>query len=143
MDQKRLLGGVGGGLAGGLLFGAMMHAMGMLEMVAALVGLESVWAGWVVHLGISALFGLGYALTFGGASRSWGHALGFGALYGAIWWVLGALLIMPGWLGMPVFQAGAMELQSLVGHIVYGLTLGLVFHAVVQGAGEREVTSRA
>ena len=45
------------------------------------------------------------------------------------------------WLGMAVFQVGAMELQSLVGHIVYGLALGVVFHSAAQGV--RSVTSRA
>lgn len=48
-------------LAGGILFGALMHMMGMLEMVAGLVGQDSTGVGWVVHLGISALFGIGYA----------------------------------------------------------------------------------
>jgi hypothetical protein len=78
MDSKRLLGGVVGGLVGGILFGAMMQVTGMLEMVAGLVGQDSTGVGWLVHLGISVLFGLGYGLTLGAVSRSWGHALGFG-----------------------------------------------------------------
>ncbi len=120
MDSKRLLGGVLGGLAGGILFGAMMHMMGMLEMAAGLVGQDSTGVGWVVPLGISVLFGLGYGLTLGAASRSWGHAVGLGALYGVIWWVLGALLILPARMGMPVLQVGEMQLQSLMGHVLYG-----------------------
>jgi uncharacterized membrane protein YagU involved in acid resistance len=142
MSSKRLLGGVVGGLTGGVLFGALMHMMGMLGMVAGLVGQDSTGVGWVVHLGISVLFGLGYGITFGTASRSWGHAVGFGAVYGMIWWVLGALLVMPAWMGMPVLQVGEMQLQSLMGHVLYGLTLGVVFHGLVR-ASEGQVASRA
>jgi uncharacterized membrane protein YagU involved in acid resistance len=142
MDTKRLVAGVAGGLVGGLIFGVMMQAMGMLGMVAGLVGQDSVAVGWVVHLGISVMFGLGYVFTFGALSTSWGRAVGFGAVYGVIWWVLGALLIMPLWMGMPPFQIGAMQLQSLVGHLVYGGALGVVFQALVQ-TSTGNVPSRA
>lgn len=143
MDPKRLLGGIVGGLAGGVIFGALMHMMGMMGMIAGLVGQDGAGVGWVVHLGISVLLGLGYALTFGAVSRSWGHAIGFGAVYGVIWWVLGALLIMPAYMGMPVFQVGEMQLQSLMGHVLYGLTLGLVVHVLVQASEDSQVVSRA
>lgn len=122
------------------MFGALMHMMGM---IAGLVGAEGAGVGWVVHLGISVLFGAGYGATLGAASRSWGHAVGFGAVYGVVWWVLGALLIMPAYMGMPVLQVGEMQLQSLMGHVLYGLTLGLVVQAFVQVSEERRVPSRA
>lgn len=141
MDPKRLTAGVVGGLAGGVLFGLMLQTMGMLSVIAGLAGQDSVGVGWVVHLAIAALFGLGYAVTLGNASTSWGRGLGLGAVYGVIWWVLGALLIMPAWMGMPVLQVGQPQLLSLVGHIVYGLALGSVFQAMTRPAGA--VTSRA
>lgn len=143
MDPKRLIAGVVGGLAGGVLFGLMMQMMGILGMVAGLVGQEAVGIGWVVHLGISALFGLIYAPTVGAASSSWGRAVGFGAVYGVIWWVLGALLIMPAMMGMPVLQLGTTELQSLVGHVVYGVALGVVFQAVATALADKAMPSRA
>jgi hypothetical protein len=58
-DTKQMAAGVVGGLAGGVLFGVMMQVMGMLGMVAGLVREESAVIGWVVHLPISVLFGLG------------------------------------------------------------------------------------
>lgn len=142
MDTKQLTAGVVGGLVGGVLFGVMMQMMGMLGMVAGLVGQDGAAVGWVVHLAISVLFGLGYAVTIGPRSTSWSRALGLGAAYGVVWWVLGALIIMPAILGMPVLQVGTPQVQSLVGHIVYGLALGGVLHAMVQ-PGPRKVTSRA
>lgn len=143
MNPKRLTAGVAGGLAGGLLFGIMMQAMGMLGMIAGLVGEDSAGVGWVVHLAISALFGLIYAVTLGRASTSWGRALVLGALYGVVWWALGALLIMPAWMGMPVFQVGQPQLQSLVGHLVYGVMLGAVFQPMTQPARAGSVRSHA
>lgn len=143
MDSKRLTAGIVGGLAGGVLFGAMMHMMGMIGMVGGLVGQETAAIGWVVHLGISVLLGLVYAFTFGVLSSSWGRTVGFGAVYGVIWWVLGALLIMPAWMGMPVLQVGEMQIQSLIGHLVYGVALGVVFQALAQMLAARSEPSRA
>ena len=143
IDVKQLTAGVVGGLVGGVLFGVMMQMMGMLGMVAGLVGQDSAAVGWVVHLAISVLFGLGYAVSIGPRSTSWARALGLGAVYGVFWWVLGALIIMPAILGMPVLQVGTPQIQSLVGHIVYGLALGGVLHAMVQPGRTRDVTSRA
>ncbi|HVL98738.1 MAG TPA: hypothetical protein VM324_05555 [Egibacteraceae bacterium] len=60
-----------------------------------------------------------------------------------VWWVLGALLIMRAWMGMPVFQIGEMQLQSLMGHVLYGLTLGGVFQGVVQTSEGGQVASHA
>lgn len=143
MDPKQLTAGVVGGLVGGVLFGLMMQMMGMLGMVAGLVGQDGAAVGWVVHLAISVLFGLGYAVAFGPRSSSWSWALGLGAVYGVVWWVLGALIIMPAIMGMPVLQVGTLQMQSLVGHIVYGVALGGVLHAMVQPGRTRQVTSRA
>ena len=143
MDPKRLIAGVVGGLAGGVLFGLLMQMMGMLGMVAGLVGQEAVGVGWVVHLGISLVFGLIYAVTFGAVSSSWARAVGFGAVYGVVWWVLGALLLMPAMMGMPVFQVGEVQLQSLMGHLVYGVALGAVFQAVAAALTDKAAPSRA
>ena len=143
MGSQRLLAGIAGGLAGGVIFGAMMQMMGMLAMIGGLIGQESAGVGWIVHLGISVVFGLIYAVTFGSLSASWGRAAGFGAVYGVIWWVLGALVLMPASMGMPVFQIGAMQLQSLVGHLIYGVALGVVFQALVQSRSEQRAPSRA
>jgi len=46
--------------------------------------------------------------------------------YGAIWWVLGPLVIMPLMLGMPVFAVDRTSVFSLMGHLIYGAILGLM-----------------
>lgn len=131
---SRAAAGVAGGLAGGVVFGVLMHARDMLPMVAQLIGGESVALGWLVHLFNSALFGA----VFGVLVARWAaRPLAAGAAglgYGLLWWVLGALLIMPAWLGMSgmIFHVGENQWWSLLGHLVYGLVLGLVTAALVR-----------
>jgi hypothetical protein len=57
--------------------------------------------------------------------------------YGAIWWVLGPLLVMPIMFGMRPFSFDATTLPSLMGHMTYGLILGLVATRVVRGRSVR------
>lgn len=126
----RLVRGALAGVAGGVIFGMMMGMMGMLPMIAGLVGSSSAVVGFIVHLVISAIIGAIYGLTLGAATTSWANALGFGALYGAIWWVLGPLLIMPTMMGMgPQLTPQAMseQMMSLMGHLIYGLGTGAAY----------------
>jgi uncharacterized membrane protein YagU involved in acid resistance len=50
-------------------------------------------------------------------------------MYGIIWWVLGALILMPIMLGMNamVLQIGDMQWMSLIGHIVFGVILTIAY----------------
>lgn len=133
---RRVLAGVVGGLAGGLVFGAMMATMGMLPMVASLVGSSSAAVGFFVHLVISVLIGLALTVPGGGLlAGSYLRAAAIGLAYGALWWVLGPLLIMPAMMGMPVFAVDAASVMSLIGHLLYGLVLGLVAAAVLRRRG--------
>lgn len=118
--------GVVGGLAGGIVFGMLMQIMGMIEMIAMLVGSEAAAVGWVVHLAISAFIGASFALLLGSRVTSLVSGLMMGAGYGLVWWVLGALIAMPAQLGMPLFQINDVSLNSLMGHLIFGLILGAV-----------------
>ena len=126
---QRIIGGMVGGVAGGLVFGAMMGMMGMLPMVASVVGSHSALVGFLYHMFNSVIIGTLFGLVFGGLSHTYGQGAAWGLLYGVIWWVLGPLVLMPLLLGMGM-QFGAalspMNLMSLVGHLIYGLLTGLV-----------------
>ncbi len=125
----RVAAGIAGGLVGGLVFGIMMALDGMMPMIAQLVGSESVAVGWVVHFAIAAFIGGTFALIFSALARSVMAAIGLGLGYGAIWWVLGPMLIMPAWLGMTemVFVWNDTTRSSLLGHLIFGVLLGLVY----------------
>jgi uncharacterized membrane protein YagU involved in acid resistance len=108
------------GLAGGIVFGALMAMMGMMPMIAMLVGSESAAVGWLVHLVISAFYGALFAVIVP-TTLGTGALLGAGAVYGIVLWLIGPLLIMPAMLGMPLFMFSGTTMMSLVGHLLYGL----------------------
>ncbi|MBG6191842.1 putative membrane protein YagU involved in acid resistance [Arthrobacter sp. CAN_A212] len=129
----RVLAGAVGGLAGGIVFGFLMATMGMLGMIASLVGSNSAIVGFLVHLTISILIGL--TLTVPGAGllkKGLLISAVVGIVYGMLWWVLGPLLIMPTMMGMPLFTLDAGSGASLMGHAVYGLILGLVATLIIR-----------
>ncbi len=122
--------GIYGGLAGGLVFGAMMGIMGMLPMIGKMVGQPSPVAGFIVHLIISAVIGVGFSLTFARATTTIGKGLSNGLLYGGIWWLLGPLTLMPLSMGMGLgvnwnLTAATKMMPSLMGHLIFGAILGI------------------
>lgn len=130
MNQKDYRAGAIAGIAGGILFGLVLSSMNLFPAVAGLVGSSSVLAGVVAHLVLSLLIGLVYVWWFGSATVSYGSGAGYGLLYGFIWWILGSLIIFPLVLGMGIQIQSAFSSTSfvlLLGHLLYGLTVGIVY----------------
>ncbi|MFG1670924.1 hypothetical protein [Streptomyces sp. Y7] len=122
--------GVLAGLAGGVLFTGVMVAVGFLPTVATLVGSRSQAVGLVIHLLISQVVGVSYAVLFRRRSFDPASGIGWGVSYGFLWWVLGNLTLLPLLLGAePRWSAAALAVSfpSLVGHLAYGAVLGLVY----------------
>lgn len=113
-----------------------MAMMGMLPMIASMVGSNSAVTGFGIHLVISVLIGWGLTVPFARLLTGYGGAALIGLAYGALWWVLGPLLIMPAMLGMPVFMIDMAAMWSLTGHLIYGVTLALVAVRVLRSAHE-------
>lgn len=129
--SRRLEAGIVGGLAGGVVFGALMHALGVIGMLGRLIGAEGVVGGWAVHVVASAAIGVGYAVIAGAFRPGYVASTVAGAAYGVVWWVLGPLLLLPLLLGMPAFpEIGQQQVNTLIGHVLYGLVLGFAYVAV-------------
>ncbi|MBO1270021.1 hypothetical protein J1902_19045 [Arthrobacter sp. PO-11] len=111
----------------------LMAVTGMLPMVASMVGSDTALAGFGIHMVISVLVGLGLTVPFAGLLSSYGKGTLVGLGYGALWWVLGPLVIMPMILGMPLFMVDMMAGMSLLGHLAYGVILALVAVRVLKG----------
>ncbi|MBE2202364.1 MAG: hypothetical protein IAE79_27380 [Anaerolinea sp.] len=128
-NTSSLKAGIVAGLAGGLVFGMMMGMMGMLPMVGMLIGVDSALLGFIVHMGISATIGAIYGLVATRLPQSWGGAVIAGMVNGVIWWILGALIMMPLMLGMTdmIFAIGQTQWLSLMGHLIFGVVTALVF----------------
>jgi hypothetical protein len=132
--------GIIAGLIGGVFFGIMMQMMNaptprggempMMAMVAMVVRSESTLVGWLYHLFNSALIGAIFGWLFTRRLQSFAAGLGWGAAYGFVWWILGALILMPIFLGMLPLAPLIMEpmrpvaMGSLLGHLIYGIILG-------------------
>jgi uncharacterized membrane protein YagU involved in acid resistance len=104
--------------------------MGMLPMVAMVVGSKSVLVGFVYHMFNSVIIGALFGLIFGTLSHTYVQGAVWGLVYGVIWWVLGPMILMPLLLGMGLQFAAAFTppmLISLLGHLAYGLITGLVY----------------
>jgi len=117
------------GLAGGLVFGLLMGMMGVLPMVGMLIRVQNAMVGFIVHMFISAFIGGIYALVAGRLALTWTNAIIGGLVNGVVWWVLGALTLMPLFLGMTqmILVIGTDQWMSLIGHILYGLVTAFVF----------------
>src|SRR5207249_1578038 len=97
--QSRVGEGILAGSVAGLVFGLMMQMMSaptteggqvtMMAMVAKVVGSTSLGVGWIYHLFNSAVIGGIFGWLFGTRAVTAGSGLGWGAVYGIGWWILG------------------------------------------------------
>ena len=144
----RIVAGIVSGLIAGVVFGMMMQMMSaptpdgaqmpMINHVAMIVGSTSAAVGWLYHLFNSAVIGAIFAWLFDRRVYNYSSGLGWGAGYGFVWWILGGLILMPVFLGMPAFAPLMMPpmrmvaMGSLVGHLIYGLILGGAYVALIR-----------
>jgi uncharacterized membrane protein YagU involved in acid resistance len=130
--------GAPAGVVGGLAFGAAMAQLGVLPTVATLVGLGSSRAGFAVHMAISAVVGAGFGLMVRRMRCGPSEMVFLGAAYGALWWCIGPLTLLPLALGQaPAWNvAGAQRaFPSLVGHLLFGIGTALAF-VLLHGPGD-------
>lgn len=128
---QAILRGAGAGIVGGLIFTIVFVQIGGLDRVSELVGAESAVVGFLVHMVIATIIGVSYALLFRRHSFDVRSGIGWGVAYGLLWWILGALTLLPVFLGGdPQWSAdaAASAFPSLVGHIAYGMGLGVAFY---------------
>ncbi len=126
--------GQAGGILGGILFTVVMYGVGALPSVASLVGSRSPFVGVVVHFGISIVVGSSFGLLFQRHAYSPGAGMSWGLSYGVLWWLLGALTLFPALLRHPVdwsLAAASANYASLIGHLFYGVGLGLLLQHLV------------
>jgi hypothetical protein len=151
-----ILGGAVGGAIAAVAFGALIWAMNPAVVEATIpeiYGLEPVGAvGWGIHIVHGVVLGLifGFLVTrklilgtlrmtveTDALSRTsvWIRVVGAGFVFGLAVWAVLPVIVLPVWSGtlgadpaadFPVFAA-----ESLLGHLVFGTVLGLVFATLV------------
>lgn len=133
--RNNLATGALAGVVGGLAFGMVMVNLGILPLVAGLVGSESPTVGFLTHMLISIIVGATYGALFRSYTDGYGANLMAGLAYGAIWWMLGGLTLFPLFLGEAVRwsgEAATAAFPSLVGHLIYGGVAGLAYQAFAE-----------
>jgi uncharacterized membrane protein YagU involved in acid resistance len=123
---------VGGiaGVAGGWAFGRWMEQVNFFPLVANIVNTDSRETGVTLHYGIAILIGVSFGVLFQRDVRGHGSSMGWGMAYGLLWWFVGPLTLLPIFLGRPVDWSAARAEEvfgSLVGHVIYGLIVGLIY----------------
>jgi uncharacterized membrane protein YagU involved in acid resistance len=132
LPRALVVGGLAG-IVGGWAFGKWMQQTGILPLVANLVNSASPMVGLTLHFAIAVVIGASFGVLFQRDVRGYGSSLGWGMAYGIFWWFLGALTLFPLLRGDTVdwsYVQGSALFGSLVGHIIYGLLLGLIYAAL-------------
>ncbi len=107
-----------------------MAKINHFPLIAGLIHLSSRNAGIALHFVFAFIIGASFGLLFQRDVRGYGSCLGWGFGYGIFWWFLGPMTLMPLWQGRGLdwsYQHGQELYGSLVGHIVYGLIVGVIY----------------
>lgn len=129
LSRALVVGGVAG-VVGGWAFSKWMAQANFFPLIAGLVNSDSLMVGVALHFAIAVAIGMSFGLLFQRDIRGFGSSLGWGLAYGIFWWFLGPLTLLPlldGRLPDWSYEQGAALFGSLVGHVVYGLLVGLVY----------------
>lgn len=133
MGNNKYVAGVVAGIVAGLAYGLMMALIGLTPLVAKMTGKESIAIEWMVNLVYSGFIGVIYVWWFGNKLLSIEKSVVFGLIHGIIWWILGALILRPLVFGMHIqlgYPFESTNLMFLIGHLVYGVVLGIVYFKV-------------
>jgi len=130
---RALVVGGAAGIVGGWAFGKWMAQVNFFPLIAGLVNSDSLMVGMTLHFVIAVVLGATFGMLFQRDVRGLGSCLGWGLAYGIFWWFLGPLTLLPILQGNPPdwsYHQGSALFGSLVGHVIYGLLLGLVYAAL-------------
>ncbi len=126
--REGLTPGMLAGLIGGVISGIALSRAGALPSTASLVHADSALLDFISHAAIAAVIGGGFGILVWHQHTRAGETLFWGLTYGALWWFLGPLTLMPlllaGFLAWDLHSAQE-AFASLLGHLLYGAATGL------------------
>ena len=143
--HKTVAAGAAAGAIGGIVFAGLMRLFPvgaehrtMIACAADLVRARSPLIGWLVYpvygVAIGALFGW----LLGRSALDKARAAMWGGLYGVGWWIAAELVLIPSLFVVWPLSISAVDrvrdvaLPLLVGHVVYGVILGIAWSRFVE-----------
>jgi len=129
--RRAIIAGGFAGVLGGLVFGRWVSSGDYFPLLAGYGPLNtSRMMIIVLHFGVALLIGVTFGLLFQRDVKGYGSCMGWGLGYAILWWFLGQFTLLPiaahRQLDWSANQASAV-FGSLVGHILYGLILGVAY----------------
>ncbi len=126
---------VGGfsGVLGGMVFGRWSSAGDFFPLIGGLAEPHSRIATMVLQFGVAIFIGSSFGLLFQRDVRGYGSSMGWGLGFAIFWWFLGPLTLFPLVSRAPLdwsADQGSDLFGSLVGHILYGLILGVAYATI-------------
>jgi len=127
---------VAGGFAGtlgGLIFGKWVSSGNYYPLLVGFGELSSRRMTISLHFAVALLIGVTFGLLFQRDVRGYGSCMGWGLGFGIFWWFFGPLTLLRLAAGLPLdwsAEQGAAVFGSLVGHILYGLILGVAYATI-------------
>jgi hypothetical protein len=126
---------VGGfaGVLGGAVFGHWSSVGNFFPLIAGLGELHLRFATTALQFGVAMFIGGSFGLLFQRDVRGYGSSMGWGLGFAIFWWFLGPLSLFPLISRTPLDWSadhGSEVFGSLVGHILYGLILGVAYAAM-------------
>ena len=121
------------GIVGGWVFGKWMERAHFFPLIAGIVNSRSAAVGVTLHFAVAVTIGATFGLLFQRQIRGFGSSLCWGAAYGLLWWFVGPLTLLPFLTRKPIDWSAAHAADlfgSLVGHVIYGLIVGLLYAAL-------------
>ena len=129
--SRAIIAGGFAGTLGGLIFGRWVSSGDYFPLLSGYGTLGfSRETTILLHFGVALLIGVTFGLLFQRDVRGYGSCMGWGLGYAILWWFLGQLTLLPLAAHKPIdwsADQASFVFGSLVGHILYGLILGVTY----------------
>lgn len=130
---RAIVAGGAAGVVSALIFSRWMYEGDFYPLISGFGTLSSHAGTVVFHFAVACLIGSTFGMLFQRDVRNLGSSMGWGVAYSLFWWFLAQFTLFPMAAGAPLDWSSERASQlfgAMVGHVLFGLILGIVYSAV-------------